>query len=277
MFFSSVGLYLFIRKSSLAKNPAQYNNLAMFSIPLIAFVFMGIITRQNFLIPLPQILMIVGIAVLFSYLGNVFSLTSIENAPNPGYSLVISKSYVVFTTLVSVLFLHGEFSLRKAIGIGIIISFSALIMLSQKSSKKEVDKIWLPLSLGAFFCWGLLSLSSRYLFDQGVNIYVYLSYMYLIVTICILFEILKKKINLKLFNKNFSMFLFIGLFSVGFNLFQFEAIRTAPNVGYVNGVNASSISAVTILAIILFKDELSKKKLLGVLGVTCGLLVLLIS
>jgi len=74
----------------------------------------------------------------------------------------------------------------------------------------------------------------------------------------------------------FLILMLIGIFSTGFNLFQFLAIQSAPNIGYVNAINASSISVVTILAIILFKDEFSKKKLIGVLGVTIGLLLLLV-
>ncbi len=165
MFFSSVGLYLFVRKSSLQKNPSQYNNLVMFLIPLCFFVLLGFINHQNFLLPINQVLLIVAIAILFSYLGNMFSLLSIEYAPNPGYSLVISKSYVVLTTLVAILVFNSEFSIRKGFAIGLIILFSGLIMISQKVSKKIANKMWLPLSLGAFFCWGLLSISSRYLFD----------------------------------------------------------------------------------------------------------------
>ena len=276
MFVSSVALYLLIRKSALVKNPSQYNNLAMFLIPFFVFVFMGFITHQNFILPLNQLLITIFAAIFFSYIGNVFSLISIERAPNPGYSLVISKSYVVFTTLVAVLIFHSELTLRKAVAIILIVLFSALIMLSQKAVKKGVDKKWLPLSIGAFFCWGLLSLVSKYLFNQGINIYVFLSYAYLIVSTCVLTEMLKKKFKFNLIKKNPKIFLLIGLLSTGFNLFMFESIKIAPNVGYVNAINASSISAVTIFAALFFKDELTTKKLIGVLGVTAGLLILLI-
>jgi uncharacterized membrane protein len=61
-----------------------------------------------------------------------------------------------------------------------------------------------------------------------------------------------------------------------FNLGQFEAIKVAPNVGYVNAINAGSISLVTILAVLLFNDELTKRKAIGILGVTAGLLFLLV-
>lgn len=276
MFVSSVALYLMVRKSSLAKNPSQYNNMAMFLIPFFFFVVMGISTNQNFVLPPAQFAIITFIAILFSYLGNLFSLKSIEYAPNPGYSLVISKSYVVFTTIISVLFLGSELSFRKSLAILFIVLFSGLIMLSQKSLDKTVNKLWLPLAFGSFFCWSLLSLSSRYLFDQGLNIFVFLTYMYLIVSLCILIEMYRKKVPFKLERNNFWIFMSIGVFSMAFNLFQFQAIAVAPNVGYVNAINASSISAVTVLAIILIKDEFSKRKLVGVIGVTFGLLLLLI-
>lgn len=61
-----------------------------------------------------------------------------------------------------------------------------------------------------------------------------------------------------------------------FNLGQFEAIKLAPNVGYVNAINAGSIAAVTIFAVLLFKDELTPKKAVGILGVTAGLILLLV-
>jgi uncharacterized membrane protein len=53
---------------------------------------------------------------------------------------------------------------------------------------------------------------------------------------------------------------------VGFNL--------APNVGFVNAANAASISLLTLAAAFFFKDELTLKKLIGIAGVTAGLLLL---
>ncbi len=275
MFVSSVALYLLVRKSALIKNPSQYNNLAMFLIPLFVFIPIGLTMHQNFIISLNQLLVIIIAAIFFSYLGNMFSLISIEYAPNPGYSLVISKSYVVFTTLIAVLFFHSELTLRKAIAILLIVLFSALIMLSQKVVKKRTSKRWLSMAMGAFFCWGFLSITSKYLFSQGVDITVYLTYLVFIVSMLILLEMKIKKVSLISFTKKPFLFLLIGIFSTAFNFFMMEAIKAAPNIGYVNAINASSIAAVTIFAILLLKDEYSIKKLVGVLGVTAGLLILL--
>lgn len=276
MFFSSVALYLSIRKSSLLKIPTQINNLAMFAIPLIVYTVIGAVTKQNYSISLLQGTTIFVAAVLFSYLGNVFSLKSIEYAPNPGYSLVLSKSYVVFTTLVAVFLFRAQLSLQNAIAIILIVGFSALIMINPKAVKQSSKAFWLPLAFGAFFCWGLLSLTSKYIFSQGVSTFVFLTYAYIVVTTCILGEIRMKKIPLHNIKNHIWIFLLIGIFSTSFNLFMFEAIKNAPNVGYVNAINASSISLVTIFSILLYKDEMSMKKLFGVFGVIAGLLLLLI-
>lgn len=276
MFLSSVALYLYVRKSAKKGYPSQFNNLAMFLVPLVVFIGIDIFTRQNMMLSISQLLIIVVAAVLFSYLGSVFSLKSIEYAPNPGYSLVISKSYVVFTTITAIVLFHAEISIRKAIAILLIVAFSGLIMLSKEVVHKRANNLWLPLSIGAFFCWGLLSLTSKYLFSQGVSVYVFLTYVIFIASLCISLEMVKKRMRLNIIKEDFKTFLLIGIFSTGFNFFLFQAIKLAPNVGYVNAINASSISAVTVLAVLFFKDEFSKRKFVGVLGVTVGLLLLLL-
>lgn len=40
--------------------------------------------------------------ILFSWLANLMSLESMQIAPNIGYSLMISKSYVVIAALIAV-------------------------------------------------------------------------------------------------------------------------------------------------------------------------------
>lgn len=276
MFFSSACLYLAVRKSSLQKFPTQFNNLAMFSVPLLIYLMIGISRGLNYSISLPNFIIIVIASFLFSYLGNVASLKSIEISPNAGYSLVISKSYVVLTTIISLLFLGGELTLRKGVAICLIVLFSALVIIDPKKTKKVASNLWLYYTMFAFFAWGFLSLTIKYLSLHGVNTLVMLTYLYVFVTLFIVLEALKFKVNKNIFVLGWKYFLSIGVFSSLFNYFNFYAVSIAPNVGYVNAINASSISLVTILSVLLFKDELSVRKLIGIFGVTGGLLLLLI-
>ncbi len=277
MFFSSVALYLLVRKSSLVKVPIALTNLAMFAIPLVAYAIIGASSNIRFSISTLHLMILVIAAVVFAYGGNTVSLKAIDIAPNPGYSLVLSKSYVLFTTIVAVTFLNQGLSLRKAIAILLIVAFSALIMVNRKAAKDVKSNNWILLSFGAFFAWGMLSLSSKYLFSHGVSTYAFLIYLYTLVTVCI---VATDKMSRKTFRgistPHWLLLLGTGVFSTLFNLGQFEAIRMAPNVGYVNAINAGSISLVTVLAVLLFKDELTLQKALGIAGVTAGLLLLLV-
>lgn len=281
MFFSSVALYLFVRKSNQLKTPQQLNNLAMFLIPVIVYLVMAFTTHVRFGLTTFEYILILIQGIFFSYLGNVFSLKGIEQAPNPGYSLIISKSYVVFTAIASIFVFGAPLSLKSAFAIAIIVAFSALIMINKTSANKVVDNksknLWLPYTIGAFFCWGLLALSSKYLLNIGVPVLTRLIYSMIVVTVFIFGEMRVKRVNiLKATKAQALVLLAIGIFASGFNYFMQIGFNLAPNVGYVNAVNASSISMLTVFSIVLFKDELSWRKMIGVFGVTAGLLLLLL-
>jgi len=224
-----------------------------------------------------QTLVLVVASVVFAYGGNTASLKAIRIAPNPGYSLVLSKSYVLFTTIVAVLLLSADISARNVAAILLIVGFSALIMVNRKGAKHVANNEWVTLSFGAFFAWGMLSLSSKYLFNNGVSTIAFLIYLYAIVTLCIVFlNKIKKSSFTKLEKTDWILLFATGVFSTLFNYGQFQAIKIAPNLGYVNAINAASISLVTILAVVFFKDELTLKKGIGVAGVSLGLLLLVI-
>lgn len=186
MFVASVALYLTVRKSSLIKTPTYLTNLAMFAIPLVAYVVMGIINSSSLAITWWQGVILLVTAIVFAYGGNKASLHAIDTAPNPGYSLVLSKSYVLFTTIVAVTLLGANLTIQKAVAILLIVAFSALIMVTKKGAKKVKSEKWILLSFGAFFAWGMLSLSSKYLFNNGVDTIAFLIYLYALVTLCII-------------------------------------------------------------------------------------------
>ncbi len=277
MFASSVALYLVVRKATLLKVPTHITNLAMFTIPLVFFVLLHAGKGESYSVSFSGIAILLLAGIIFAFGGNTASLRAIKEAPNPGYSLVLSKSYVLFTTIVALIIFNAELSIRKAIGILVIVGFSALIMVDPSKTKKMAKKNhWLALSIGAFFAWGSLSLSAKYLFNNGLGTYTFLLYLYLVVTICILIKLFVDRQKLYHIMDHKWVLLFIGIFSTTFNLFQFEAIKLAPNIGYVNAINAGSIALVTVLAVLVFKDDFSIKKFIGVVGVIAGIIMLLV-
>ncbi len=277
MLVSSVGLYLFVRKSNTLKTPQQLNNLAMFLVPVVVYLIMTVGTPTDFVLEPFEYLLIIIQAIFFSYLGNVFSLKGIEYAPNPGYSLTISRSYVVFTAIASIYLFDSPLTTKSVIAIVCIIIFAALIAIDKDRDKLGSNAAWLPYTIGAFFCAGFSALSSKYLLNVGVPILTRLLYSMLLVTILIVGEIVVKKVNLKNTSKpQLLTLLMIGIFGASFNYFMQVAFDLAPNVGYVNATNAASISLLTIMSYLVFKDELSIKKMIGIVGVTTGLILLFV-
>lgn len=278
MFASSVALYLFVRKSNELKTPQQFNNLAMFLIPVVVYLFLSIKTKPNFHLTSFEYALIVIQGIFFSYLGNKFSLKGIENAPNPGYSLIISKSYVAFTVISSIFLFQSTLTLKSAISILCIIIFSAFITVNKDKKQVNSNYSWLLFTFGAFFCWGFLALSSKLLLNMGVPILSRLILSMIIVTILISGEIVVKRISFKKMSKaQIVTLIFIGIFGSSYAYFLQVGLNLAPNVGYVNAANAASISLLTLLSAFIFKDELSTKKLIGIVGVTLGLLLLFLN
>jgi drug/metabolite transporter (DMT)-like permease len=215
--------------------------------------------------------------VFFSYLGNVFSLKGIEYSPNPGYSLIISKSYVVFTTVASIFLFSAPLTSKSVIAILCIIVFSGLIMIDKDKSKSQSNALWLPYTIGAFFCWGLLALSSKYLLNLGVPILTRLIYVMMVASALSLGEIVVRKVNV--FNVSRAQLLtllMIGVLGAGYAYFMQVGFNLAPNVGFVNATNAASISLLTLMSAFFFKDELTIKKMVGIVGVTVGLIALFV-
>lgn len=265
-----------VRKAALHKVPTHLVNLASFLVPLLVYVCIALASGQSLGVSWMQLVVLLAIGGLFSYGGNLASLKAIALAPNPGYSLMLSKSYVLFTTLVSVLFLHGTLGLRQAVAILFITGFSVLIMYTRKGVHKA-DHRWIILSFAAFFAWGLLSLSAKYLYGQGISPTAFLVYIFIVASSCILTEITLGKKDIRTgVVAHWPLLVSIGVLSALFNLGSFMAIQSAPNVGYVNAINAGSIAVVTLLAAWIFKDELTIRKGIGILGVTFGLALLLI-
>lgn len=277
MFVSSVALYLCVRKSNSLKTPQQLNNLAMFLIPVLVYMVLTVRTPTSFTLKPFEYLLIFIQGIFFSYFGNVFSLKGIEYSPNPGYSLIISKSYVVFTAVASIFVFAAPLTMNSAIAILLIVLFSALITIDKANNRTTSNKLWFPYTMGAFFCWGFLALSTKYLLNMGVPILTRLILSMLVVTVLIFAEIILKKIHIFQITKpQIVTLLFIGIFGSSFNYFMQVAFNLAPNVGYVNATNAASISLLALVSAFIFKDELTLIKMTGIVGVTIGLIVLFI-
>lgn len=275
-FVTSVVLYLLVRKLGLDKVSSRVINLACFGIPFFICLGISLSSGDQLAITGAPLAATMFAGMGCAYVGTFTLFKSLEAAPNPGYPLIISKSYVLYTVFLSALIFGSSLSWLKFVGVLAILGFAFLVVIDHANDRDSSRAIWLPLALTSFACFGTLSLLVKYVLDSGVPVFVFLMYLYAIASLLIIIEILITRPSLRIKTSQWIILLAIGALSALFDLSGFQAIKLAPNVGYVNAVNVASISVVTLLSAIIFKDHLSVRKFIGVLGVVAGMTVLFI-
>lgn len=278
MFISSIIYYSFVRKAQQNKIDNRSYVFVNAFIPLL-FLFAFSIFQKNTILINPLFIGIIFFQAFFlSYIGSIAGYIAIGKAPNAGYSLVIQKSYSIYTSIAAVFLFDSVLSFRKFIAILIILICTAILSISRGKKINTANYSWVIYSFLAFFCFGTSSLINKYVFSQGVPSSVILFWIMLFVSLFAFIDLLKNKKEIPVtILKNNWLLLFIMGFSVTF-FYYFKQISevTAPNIGYVGAINVASNAFFTILVALVFKDVLSWRKLLAVLGVTVGLILLVI-
>lgn len=283
MFSFSIFQYLVLRKLQKSGVHGAINTLMMF-LPAVPFLIILVLALgKSAILPIPIILFLLVTTYFFAYFGNIFSIRGIERAPNSGYSLIIQKSYGIYTAIAALFLFQSTLTLKSIIAIIIVIGFSVLIMIDKKkqSETKISNKEWIIPSLMAFFLFGNLALASKYLLSIGIDPVVRTAYTFTILSIMYGLS-LRGKISAepesykKLSPKLIVLLILMGVSNGLFNLFMQFAFDKAPNIGYVNIINAASIMPITLLSALLFKEKLNLQKLIGMLGVIVGIILLVI-
>lgn len=271
-------LYLFLRGSRQHHMKPEIQNLSFFLLPTVFLYIFGRILGIGFHIPDLVLWLLVASGVFLSFLGNKASLLGIAHAPNPGYSLILSKSYVVFTTLVSVWLFDAKLDNMSLLWIICIIVFSGLVVHDPGNKNLISSHKWFFYTLIAFFSWGILAIVLKHVIDLGIHPVVALFYLMFSVTVCSLLEVgytfhFPRKVTLQ----KTLYFILLGCASTLLNLSIVWWYEYAPNPGYINAANAGSIALVTVLSHLLYRDELRIQKLVWVVGVTIGLILLFLT
>lgn len=111
MFFSSIVYYLSIKKAQILGIDSKIYMVVNFFIPTLFYLFLAYKQGISLFVP-PMILL--GIIItrgIINYYGSIAGFMGMKEAPNSGYSVIIQKSYSVFTSISAVFLFHSELSL----------------------------------------------------------------------------------------------------------------------------------------------------------------------
>ena len=270
-------MYLSIRNIDKSYIPIEIKNLSIFFSPIIPLFIYNKIYWIQTIIEFKYLLILFFTAIFFSWLANISSLISLKIAPNPWYPLMLSKSYVIYTLIFSYIFLWSELSVKKFIIILFVVLFSFLIIYNKNKTHKTKDNKWIFYTLYSFLWWWNLALVLTYLIQKWIPSTTINIYLHLFVTFFIILEIIFKKVKYK--PKNNYQIINLIVIWLAYILFQQSMVywySVSPNPWYINAANTASIWIITILAWIIFKDDLSKKNLIWVIWIIISLIFLFI-
>ncbi|KKP67606.1 MAG: hypothetical protein UR68_C0008G0008 [Candidatus Roizmanbacteria bacterium GW2011_GWA2_35_19] len=278
MFFSSIVYYLIIKKAQINKIDNRLYMVVNFSIPAFLFLFFNIKKGLDIFIHPLSIFYIFIASFIFSYIGSVISYIAINKAPNAGYSLVIQKSYAIFTSIAAIYLFQSSLPLIKFMAILLIVVSTGAISITRGKKLNFKNYLWVIYSVISFFCFGGISLFNKYMVTKGIPPTVVLFWTMVFVSSISIINLIKNGINIA-FHPTLGNWL--TLFGIGFSVtffYYFKIISevTAPNIGFVNAINTASNAFYTVLVAFIFKDHLSWKKFMAVLGVTFGLILLVV-
>ena len=275
VFISSTLLYLTLRKVRSFNLSDEIQNLSFFLLSAVSLFIYNLFQHFNFRIHLYEILATFLVAV-FLWIGNTFLLKSLKTTPNPGLTVLIAKSYLIITTLLSPLLFGSIITVKSVLSIGLILFFLSLMLIEKKKIQTSNKTGWLPYACITFVMWGVQALILMSIKGSLLNSSVILMLVSIFYCLIVITEILIKRISFMPVKRYWFWIILISIAAMCSNLFVIIGYRVAPNPGFIDSANAASVAAIAVLAYIFFKDHLTVKKGVGIIGVCVGLILLLV-
>jgi len=275
MFCSSIIYYLTIRLGQNKGVTVKEYMLINYPLPAFVFFLMMIAGGISFVIPLKIIGIILFHGIVLEYMGGTISFKAMQAAPNAGYSLIIQKSYAIYTSIAAIFLFNAPLPLWKFGAILMTIFFTGIISLDIKKKHKAKSN-WFLLSLIPFFIFGTGTLIGKYVVSQGTNLIVYIFWLFTLMSIITLTDFLRGKNRTKLNLSHWKTLAVIGISGTSFYYFKHVAQVIAPNVGYVGAINASSNAFVALFVTLLYKEHMSWVKFIAVIGVVAGVIFIIL-
>jgi drug/metabolite transporter (DMT)-like permease len=133
---------------------------------------------------------------------------------------------------------------------------------------------WLILSLFAMFCFVGVALIIKKLTITEPRTEVINFYFFLFTTIVFFGFLLSKGTRPVLSTGSIKWFALLAIVAAAANYFSVAAIGSAPNPGYVTSIRGFEAGITALVAVFLFKSELTATKLIGIVLTIGGLILL---
>ena len=273
----SVLLYLCLRIFKQHHITTYIQNAVMFIPMTVVFGILSHISGDSLWIWWEMIWLMFCVSVVCSWLANYMSLKSMQTAPNIWYPLMVSKSYVALAAVIAVWLFWSTLTITDICAIFLIIWAMSLILISPNVEIKNThDSSWIWPAIYAHIWRAGLALASKRFINYGIEPQVVNFWIGMSTSLVILLQAYILKENLVPPKWSYMPALWVVIWMVIFNRWLQEWYALAPNPGYINAANASSIALLTLVSAWIFGDELSTRKLIGIVWVVVGISMLFV-
>ena len=209
----------------------------------------------------------IGIGLLFGIataLSNYYKMLSLTSGPMH-ITLLITTSSMIIPTISGVFF--GEtFSLPRLCVVFVMIFFIYLSL--DKGSDMRINKLWLIYCLLAFVFQGgigvLQKIHQSSLYKNETGLFLLTAFICSLIYSCIRTK--KSFSELNFSKKHLCFALLCGICTFGMNYLNLKLSGILPSQLFFPIINGSAIILSSVASVLIFKEKLSKKQLIGLCG-----------
>ncbi len=245
-----------------------YNGI-LYAVCLVLFTIFAIIA-QSFSLFSVLLGFVFG---LFTSLANYFKLSALNKGPMH-ITVLITSSSMIISALSGALFFGEPFSVGKAIATLVLIGFIYISL--GRSESTEIKKGWGFTCIAAFLLQGVIGIlqkahqNSQY--KGEIFLFLASAFLFSFFFSAILSGGVKKE---RAFGKKQYIFAIIcGLCSFLMNFLNLKLSGILPSQIFFPLVNGGAIVITALVSVFFFKEKLTRRQLVGLVGGLCTLIII---
>jgi drug/metabolite transporter (DMT)-like permease len=168
----------------------------------------------------------------------------------------------------------GETNRWPALSYRQLFQNNEVTVLTESAMKRDNQVSWVLYSIIAMIGFATMILLFKKLTIMEPKTEVINFYFFMFTSIAFFLFSTLRKVQLHFPGKSLALFILLAVIAVVANYASVSAIRSAPNPGYVRGIQSFEVVIITIAAFFLFRSEITTVKVIGMLLSLCGVVLL---
>ena len=217
----------------------------------------------------------IALALVFgatTALGNLYKMLALSCGPMH-ITLLITTSSMIIPTMSGVLF-GEQFSIAKLVAVLILIGF--IYMSFEKSNDGKISKKWILYILLAFLFQGSIGVLQK-IHQSSAHRGELNGFLFVAFICSFLYSRLragKTFSELRFTKKHISIAIVCGICAYAMNILNLKLSGLLPSQLFFPVINGSAIVLSSLISVLLFKEKLSKKQSIGLIGGIASLIAI---